>query len=74
MKDCDAVLSAADCVELLMSNAEGPLRSRGINIQGDCLISAALHAIGDPVQIFNARPVNHPGDERFANKPIEFCI
>lgn len=62
MKDRDAALVAADSIETLMQNVGHPLRLRDVGIQEKSLTEAALHAICDPVQIFNARPVNNLGD------------
>ena len=62
MKERDAALAAADRIESLMRNVGHPLRLRDVGIQEDSLINAALHAICDPVQIFNPRPVNNLGD------------
>lgn len=62
MKDRDAALAAADSIEILMQNVRHPLRLRDVGIQADSLNAAALHAICDPVQVFNARPVNNLGD------------
>ncbi len=62
MEDREAALAAADAVETLMQKAGHPLRLRDVGIKEDSLNAAALHAVCDPVQVFNARPVSNLGD------------
>jgi acyl-CoA reductase-like NAD-dependent aldehyde dehydrogenase/alcohol dehydrogenase class IV len=62
MKDREAALAAADAVEGLMKKAGHPLQLREVGVKEDSLDIAAFHAICDTAAIFNARPVNDPGE------------
>ena len=62
MSDREAALSAADAVETLMKNVGHPLRLREAGIKEEDFTAAALHAVCDTVQVFNARPVTSLGE------------
>ena len=62
MEDRDAALAAAGAVEALMKKAGHPLQLREVGIAGDTLDMAAFHAVCDTAALFNARPVNDPGE------------
>jgi alcohol dehydrogenase class IV len=62
MQERDAALSAVDAIEALMKKVGHPMTLRDIGIKEKPRHEAAFHAISDPVQIFNARPVNNLGD------------
>ena len=57
----EAALAAADAVEALMKSAGHPLKLREMGVAEDGLDLAAFHAIADTPSLFNARPVNDPG-------------
>ncbi len=57
-----SALAAADAVEKIMKTSRYPLRLRELGIPEDGLDIAAFHAICDPSALFNARPVNDPGE------------
>lgn len=56
----DAALAAADEIERLMQSVGHPMRLRDIGVPEDALEACSLHAAGDPVSLYNARPVNTP--------------
>ncbi len=58
----EAALAAADGIEALMRQVGHPTRLRDVGVKEDGLDIAAFHAIADTAAIFNARPVNDPGD------------
>lgn len=62
MSDREAALSAADAVETLMQNVGHPLTLRDAGIKEEDFTAAALHAVCDTVQVFNARPVTTLGE------------
>ncbi len=62
LKGRDAALTAADAVEALMKKVGHPLQLREVGVKEDMLDMAAFHAICDTAAIFNARPVNDPGE------------
>ena len=62
MEDRDAALAAADAIEALMKKVGHPLQLRDVGVKEDSLDIAAFHAICDTAAIFNARPVNDPGE------------
>jgi acyl-CoA reductase-like NAD-dependent aldehyde dehydrogenase/alcohol dehydrogenase class IV len=62
MEDRDAALATADAVEALMEKVGHPLRLRDVGITEDSLDMAAFHAVCDTAALFNARPVNDPGE------------
>ena len=62
MIERDAALAAADAIEALMQKVQHPLKLRDVGIKEDSLDLAAFHAICDTAAIFNARPVNDPGE------------
>ena len=62
MKERDAALAAADAIESLMQKVGHPLKLSDVGIKEDSLDSAAFHAICDTAALFNARPVNDPGE------------
>jgi aldehyde dehydrogenase (NAD+) len=57
-----AALAAADAVEGLMKKVSHPLRLREVGVPEESLGICALHAIADTPSLFNARPVNDPGE------------
>ncbi|HQL00713.1 MAG TPA: aldehyde dehydrogenase family protein [Smithellaceae bacterium] len=62
LSDRDAALAAADAVEALMKKVGHPVQLREVGVKEDVLDMAAFHAICDTAAIFNARPVNDPGE------------
>lgn len=56
----EAALAAADEIEKLMESVGHPLRLRGLGVPEDGLEACAMHAAGDPVSLYNARPVGSP--------------
>ena len=62
METREAALAAADAVEALMEKAGHPLKLRDVGITEDSLDMAAFHAVCDTAALFNARPVNDPGE------------
>lgn len=56
----DAALAAADEIEKLMKEVGHPLTLREVGVPEDGLMECALHAMGDAVTLYNARPVNSP--------------
>ena len=62
MENRDAALAAADAVEALMEKVGHPLKLREVGITEDSLDMAAFHAVCDTAALFNARPVNDPGE------------
>jgi len=62
MSGREAALAAADAIEELMRRVGHPTRLRDVGVQEDSLDIAAFHAIADTAALFNARPVNDPGD------------
>jgi aldehyde dehydrogenase (NAD+) len=61
MEEHEAALAAADAVEALMKSAGHPLKLREVGVPEEDLDLAAFHAIADTPSLFNARPVNDPG-------------
>jgi acyl-CoA reductase-like NAD-dependent aldehyde dehydrogenase/alcohol dehydrogenase class IV len=57
-----AALAAADAVEDLMKKVGHPLRLRDVGVPEEGLGLCAFHAIADTPSLFNARPVNDPGE------------
>jgi aldehyde dehydrogenase (NAD+) len=62
MDERKAALAAADAVEGLMKKVSHPLRLREVGVPEESLGIFALHAIADTPSLFNARPVNDPGE------------
>jgi aldehyde dehydrogenase (NAD+) len=62
MKARDAALAAADAVEALMKKAGHPMKLREVGVPEESLPLCAMHAIADTADLFNARPVNDPGE------------
>ena len=62
MDEKDAALAAADAMEALMKAAGHPMRLRDVNVPEDGFDEAAFHALCDTNTIFNARPVEDPGE------------
>lgn len=62
MTDREAALAAADAVETLMQNVGHPLKLGDVGIKEEDFTAAALHAVCDTVQVFNARPVTALGE------------
>jgi aldehyde dehydrogenase (NAD+) len=62
MDDRKSALAAADAVEDLMKKAGHPMRLRDLGVPEQSLGICAFHAIADTPSIFNARPVNDPGE------------
>ncbi|MBP7231808.1 MAG: aldehyde dehydrogenase family protein [Syntrophaceae bacterium] len=58
----DAALAAADAIEALMRQVHHPLRLRDVGVKEEALAEASFHAICDTAALFNARPVNDPGE------------
>ena len=58
----DAALAAADAVETLMRKVGHPMRLRDMGVPEDALKASAVHAVSDPGNLFNARPVNNSRD------------
>ena len=58
----DAALAAADAVEALMKKVGHPMRLRDVGVPEESLPLCAMHAIADTADLFNARPVNDPGE------------
>jgi alcohol dehydrogenase class IV len=57
-----AALAAADAIEALMTKVGHPMRLRDLGVPEQSLGICALHAIADTPSLFNARPVNDPGE------------
>ncbi len=55
-----AALAAADEVENLMKSVGHPMRLRDLGVPEDGLEACCMHAAGDPVTLYNARPVGSP--------------
>jgi aldehyde dehydrogenase (NAD+) len=55
-----AALAAADAIEDLMKSTGHPLRLRDVGVPEDGLEACCMHAAGDPVVLYNARPVGSP--------------
>jgi alcohol dehydrogenase class IV len=62
MSKREAALAAADEVEKLMESVGHPMRLRDFGVPEDGLLDCSMHAIGDPVSLYNARPVEGPQD------------
>ena len=60
MEKRDAALAAADEIEKLMKEVGHPLRLREVGVPEDGLGACSMHALGDPVVLYNARPVASP--------------
>jgi alcohol dehydrogenase class IV len=60
MKKRVAALAAADEIEKLMKEVGHPLRLREVGVPEDGLGACSMHALGDPVTLYNARPVAGP--------------
>ena len=56
----EAALAAADEIEKLMESVGHPMRLRDMGVPEDGLEACAMHAAGDPVSLYNARPVGSP--------------
>jgi len=56
-----AALSAADAIEALMTKVGHPMKLRDLGVPEQSLGICAFHAIADTPSLFNARPVNDPG-------------
>ena len=57
-----AALAAADAMETLMKKVGHPMKLREVGVPEEGLGICAFHAIADPAALFNARPVNDPGE------------
>ena len=57
-----AALAAADAIEALMTKVGHPMRLRDLGVPEQSLGICAFHAIADTPALFNARPVNDPGE------------
>jgi alcohol dehydrogenase class IV len=62
MDEHKAALAAADAVETLMKKVGHPMRLQDVGVPEESLGICALHAIADTPSLFNARPVNDPGE------------
>jgi alcohol dehydrogenase class IV len=62
MDERKSALAAADAVEDLMKKAGHPMRLRDLGVPEQSLGICAFHAIADTPSLFNARPVNDPGE------------
>ncbi len=62
LDDRKAALAAADAVEALMKKVGHPMRLRDVGVPEESLGMCAFHAIADTPSLFNARPVNDPGE------------
>jgi alcohol dehydrogenase class IV len=62
LDDRKATLAAADAVEALMKKVGHPMRLRDVGVPEESLGMCAFHAIADTPSLFNARPVNDPGE------------
>lgn len=60
MEKREAALAAADEIETLMESVQHPMRLRDLGVPEDGLEECSFHAAGDPVVLYNARPVNAP--------------
>jgi acyl-CoA reductase-like NAD-dependent aldehyde dehydrogenase/alcohol dehydrogenase class IV len=56
----EAALAAADEIEKLMKSVGHPMRLRDFGVPEDGLEACSMHAAGDPVSLYNARPVSSP--------------
>jgi alcohol dehydrogenase class IV len=61
MDEHKAALSAADAIEALMTKVGHPMKLRDMEVPEQSLGICAFHAIADTPSLFNARPVNDPG-------------
>ncbi len=55
-----AALAAADEIEKLMETVGHPMKLRDVGVPEDGLEECSVHAAGDPVVLYNARPVGSP--------------
>ncbi len=55
-----AALAAADEIEKLMQSVGHPLRLRDLGVPESGLDMCSVHAVGDPVSLYNARPIGSP--------------
>ena len=62
MDERKSALAAADAVEDLMKKVGHPMRLRDLGVPEQSLGICAFHAIADTPSLFNARPVNDPGE------------
>jgi len=62
MSERDAALAAADAVEALMKKVGHPMKLSEVGVPQEGLPICAFHAMADTAVIFNARPVNDPGE------------
>ncbi len=58
----EAALAAADEIERLMISVDHPTRLRDLGVPEDGLEECSLHAAGDAVTLYNARPVATPDE------------
>ncbi len=58
----DAAFAAADEIEKLMKEVGHPLTLREVGVPEDGLMECSLHAMGDAVTLYNARPVASPDE------------
>ncbi len=56
----DAALAAADEIEKLMKEVGHPLKLSEVGVPEDGLLACSMHALADPVTLYNARPVAGP--------------
>jgi aldehyde dehydrogenase (NAD+) len=62
MDERKSALAAADAVEDLMKKVGHPMKLRDLGVPEQSLGICAFHAIADTPSLFNARPVNDPGE------------
>jgi alcohol dehydrogenase class IV len=55
-----AALAAADEIEALMKEVGHPMRLRDFGVPEEGLVACSMHAMQDPVSLYNARPVASP--------------
>ncbi len=58
----DAAFAAADEIEKLMKEVGHPLTLREVGVPEDGLMECSVHAMGDAVTLYNARPVASPDE------------
>jgi alcohol dehydrogenase class IV len=56
----EAALAAAAEIEKLMREVGHPLTLREVGVPEEGLMECSMHAMGDPVTLYNARPVAGP--------------
>ena len=62
LSETQAALKAADAVEAFMMKVGHPMRLRDVGVPQESLEECAIHALADPTNATNGRPVNDVSD------------